>query len=40
LRCGIHTVLLRDHAMLQAIVEFGAAVYGYWRSAGGLDGGD
>ena len=40
MRCGIHTALLRDHPMLHAVVEFGAAVYGKARSAGGLDSGN
>jgi hypothetical protein len=32
----MHTALLRDDAMLQAVVEFDAAVYGNDRSAAGL----
>jgi hypothetical protein len=40
LRCGILTALLRDDAMLQAVVEFGAAIYGNRRSAAGMNGGD
>jgi hypothetical protein len=36
----MHTALLRDDAMLQAVVEFDAAVYGNDRSAAGLNGGD
>ena len=38
--CGMDTVLLSDDAVQQAVVEFGAAVYGNGRSANGMDGGD
>jgi hypothetical protein len=40
LRCGIDTALLRDDAVVQAVVEFGATVYGDGRSGGGMDGCD
>jgi hypothetical protein len=33
-------ILLRDDAVLQAVVEFGATVYGNGRSGGGMDGCD
>jgi len=36
----MNPVLLCDDAVLQAVVEFGAAVYGYGRSACGMDGCD
>jgi hypothetical protein len=40
LRCGSITARLRNHAMLNAVVESGAAIYGNRRAAAGSDGGD
>ncbi|MGP8259923.1 MAG: hypothetical protein ACLQM6_08235 [Acidobacteriaceae bacterium] len=40
LRRRVHTALLRDDAMLHAVVELGAAVDGNRFSAAGMDGCD
>jgi len=40
LGCGIDPVRLCDDAVLQAVVEFCATVYGDGRSGGGMDGCD
>jgi hypothetical protein len=38
LGCGIDPFVLCDDAVLQAVVEFGATVYGNSRSASGMNG--
>jgi hypothetical protein len=40
LGCGIDPVLLCGDAVVQAVVEFGATVYGNVRSASGMNGCD
>ena len=40
MRCGILTARLREHAMSQAVVEFGAGGDGNGPSAGGMNGCD
>jgi hypothetical protein len=40
LGCEVDPVVLCDDAVLQAVVEFGATVYGNVRSAGGMNGCD
>jgi hypothetical protein len=40
LGCGIDPVVLCDDAVVHAVVEFGATVYGNSRSAGGMNGRD